>query len=201
MATKQGVHANSFSMSDKVKIIEQEEIRPRSAKIISGVIEGMVLLMALVLALLIRTTWLETAVVISGSMKPTLPIDARLLVDHREALHGHWKRNDIVIFRDPPHWPKDVYVKRIIAVPGDVVQLIDGQVFINGEALSEPYLAERPHPENYGPWKMGPEQYFMMGDNRNDSEDSRDHGPVLDSDIHGRATFQLWPMSGFGKLH
>jgi len=188
-------------MSDKVKILEQEEIRPRSAKIISGVIEGLVLLTALVLAVLIRTGWLETAVVISGSMKPTLQVNTRLLVDHRQALHGHWKRGDMVIFRDPPNWPADVYVKRIIAVPGDVVHIVNGQVIINGKVLSEPYLAERPHPENYGPWKMGSGQYFMMGDNRNDSEDSRDHGPVLDKDIHGRAIYQLWPLSGFGKLN
>lgn len=187
-------------MSDKVKILEQEEVRPRSAKIISGVIEALVLLMAVVLVLLIRTHWLETAVVISGSMKPTLPVNSRLVVDHREALRGSWKRGDIVLFRDPPNWPPDVYVKRIIATPGDVVQIYHGQVILNGKVLSEPYLAEKPHPENYGPWKMGAGQYFMMGDNRNDSEDSRDNGPVLDKDIHGHALFQLWPLSGFGKL-
>lgn len=188
-------------MSDNVTILEQEEVRSTSSKILTGIIEGLIILVALFLALFIRTSWLETAVVISGSMKPTLQVDSRLLVDHRSAWHNNWSRGDIVIFTNPPNWPPDTYIKRIIAVPGDVIQIVDGKVFINGKILPEPYLRVKPNPENYGPWQMGVGDYFMMGDNRNDSEDSRDHGPVLDKDIHGIATFQLWPLSGIGKLH
>jgi len=188
-------------MSDEVKILEQEEVRPTSAKIITAIIEGAVILTALALVLVVRTYWLETAVVISGSMKPTLQVDCRLVVDHRAALHGTWKRDDIVVFTDPPNWPPDTYIKRIIAIPGDVIQIDNGVVILNGKVLSEPFVAGKQIRQNYGPWQMGPGQYFMMGDNRNDSEDSRDHGPVADRDIHGRAIFQLWPLSGFGKLH
>jgi len=187
-------------MPDEVKILEQKEVRSTSSKIITSVIEGLVILMAVVLVLIVRSYWLGTAIVISGSMKPTLPVNCRLVVDHRAALHGTWKRDDIVVFHDPPHWPADTYIKRIIAIPGDVIQIINGAVILNGKVLSEPFIAGKQIRENYGPWKMGPHQYFMMGDNRNDSEDSRDHGPVADKDIHGRAIFQLWPMAGFGKL-
>ena len=188
-------------MSDDIKILEQEEILPRSAKVITAVIESLVILVAVVLAVVIRTGWLETAVVISGSMKPTLQVNCRVLVDHRAALHGNWKRDDIVVFTNPPNWPPDTYIKRIIAVPGDVIQIDNGAVILNGKVLSEPFVAGKQIRQSYGPWLMGAGQYFMMGDNRNDSEDSRDHGPVQDKDIHGRAFFQLWPLPGFGKLH
>lgn len=188
-------------MSDEVKILEDKEVRSTSARIITAVIEGLVILMAVVLVLIIRSYWLETAVVISGSMKPTLQVGSRVIVDHRDVLHGTWKRDDIVVFNDPPNWPPDTYIKRIIAVPGDVIQIVNGVVVLNGKVLSEPFIASKEIRENFGPWQMGPHQYFMMGDNRNDSEDSRDHGPVADKDIRGRAVFQLWPMNGFGKLH
>lgn len=188
-------------MPNEVKILEQKEVRSTSAKIITGVIEGLVILMAVVLVLIVRSYWLGTAIVISGSMKPTLQVGCRLVVDHRAALHGTWKHGDIVVFTDPPNWPPDTYIKRIIAVPGDVIQIYYGNVILNGKVLSEPFVAGKQIQQNYGPWQMGAGQYFMMGDNRNDSEDSRDHGPVLDKDIHGRAVFQLWPLSGFGKLH
>ncbi|MEO6908709.1 MAG: signal peptidase I [Abditibacteriaceae bacterium] len=188
-------------MPNEVKILEDEEVRPTSAKIITATIEALVILMGVVLILIVRTYWLETAVVISGSMKPTLQVGCRLAVDHRAALHGTWKRDDIVVFTDPPNWPPDTYIKRIIAVPGDMIQIYNGVVILNGKVLSEPFIAGKSVRENYGPWKMGPRQYFMMGDNRNHSEDSRDHGPVTDKDIHGRAIFQLWPLSSFGKLH
>jgi signal peptidase I len=193
-------------MSDEVKILEQKEVRSTSAKIISAVIEGLVILMTLVLVMMIRTYWLETAVVISGSMKPTLQVDCRLVVDHRDALHGTWKRGDIVVFNDPPHWPAGTYIKRIVAVPGDVIQINNGIVAINGKVLSEPYVAReaaggRPASKQFGPWRMEEHQYFMMGDNRGNSEDSRVRGPVPDKAIRGRAIFQLWPLSGFGKLH
>lgn len=188
-------------MSNEVKILEDEEVRSSSSKIITGVIEGLVILMAVVLVFIVRSYWLEIAVVTSGSMKPTLQVYCRVVVDHRAALHGTWKRDDIVVFTDPPNWPVDTYIKRIVAVPGDVIQIDNGAVVLNGKVLSEPFIAGKAVRENLGPWQLGPGQYFMMGDNRNDSEDSRDHGPVLDKDIHGRATFQLWPLSGFGKLH
>ena len=97
--------------------------QPTSSKVITTVIESLVILMAIVLVLIVRSYWLETAIVISGSMKPTLQIDARFLVDHSASLHGNWKRNDIVIFTNPPNWPPDTYIKRIIAVPGDVIQI------------------------------------------------------------------------------
>lgn len=188
-------------MSDDFKLVRKRDTRPRSAKITSAVIEGLVILMALVLAYVVRTSWLETAIVVSGSMKPTLQVGARVLVDHRASLAGQWQRGDIVIFDNPPLWKPGTYIKRIIAVPGDVIHIIDGRVFINGQKLAEPYLAQRPLPETYGPWKMGPGYYFMMGDNRNNSEDSRDDGPVLGKYIRGHAIFQLWPLADIGSLH
>lgn len=188
-------------MSNEVKILEQKEVRSRSAKIITGVIEGLVILITLVLVLIVRSYWLGTTVVISGSMEPTLQVGSRVVVDHREVLHGTWQRGDIVVFNDPPNWPPGTYIKRIIAVPGDVIQINQGRVILNGKVLSESYIKEQPIPENFIPWQMGPGEYFMIGDNRNNSEDSRDFGPVRDQDIHGHAIFQLWPFSGFGKLN
>lgn len=157
---------------------------------------------ALGLGLMIRFSLYETMIVTSGSMESTLGVNDRFLVDHRQVLHGNWKRGDIVTFDEPESWgdEQDVLVKRIIGLPGESVTVQQGKVYINRQPLVENYLNETPNPEFSGPFNLGPGQYFVMGDNRNHSDDSRDNGPIQDKDIRGRVVLRLWPLSRVGGL-
>jgi signal peptidase I len=171
-------------------------------KRIGCLIEGVILVMAVALGLLIRFGWLETAIVTSDSMLPTLRRDDRLLVDHRASLHGTWERGDIVVFDAPDSWEGEgeTWVKRIIGLPGDTLWLRDGQVWINNVALPENYLNGAPSPETTMPVTLKPDEYFLLGDNRDNSQDSRVHGPLPEASIRGRVTRLLGPWGRGGAL-
>lgn len=136
------------------------------------------------------------------SMIPTLVPGDRLLVNRR--LAGLWqpRRGDIVLV----HWPISgkngpAMVKRIIGLPGEEVTIREGQVFINGHPLDEPYLPQptTPYPLS-AMWVLGPDEYFVMGDNRARSEDSRRYGPVRQSWIWGHAWYRYAPPQRRGRL-
>ena len=108
------------------------------------------------------------------------------------------KRGDVIIF----HFPLDVsrdFVKRVIGLPGDTVAIRQGQVFVNELLLVEPYVT-RPDKTNMSPEKVGPNEYFVLGDNRRASNDSRDWGTVPTDNIIGRAWFSYWPLSQMQSL-
>jgi signal peptidase I len=157
---------------------------------------------ALGVGLMIRFSVYETMIVTSGSMESTLGINDRFLVDHRQILHGEWKRGDIITFDEPESWgdEHDTLVKRVIGLPGESVTVQNGTVYINNKRLDEPYLNEAPNSEFLGPFNLKPGQYFVMGDNRNHSDDSRDNGPIEDKDIRGRVVLRLWPVTKVGTL-
>jgi signal peptidase I len=129
------------------------------------------------------------------SMEPTLHNSQYILVDKATYYIHSPERGDVVVFE----WPRDTsqdFVKRIIGIPGDTVQVTaDGKVSVDGVGLKEPYVNDLNNP--YGPetWKLGPNQYFVLGDNRGDSSDSRDWGVVPRNDIIGRAAVVYWPLS------
>lgn len=108
---------------------------------------------------------------------------------------------DIVVFHYP-YDPSKSYIKRVIGLPGDRIEIVDGQVFVNGKALRERYI-----PPQYEDGRSYPEtvvpahHYFLLGDHRNLSNDSRDFGPVDESFIYGKAVFVYWPMDKVGTLH
>ena len=114
------------------------------------------------------------------------------------------QRGDIVILRPPTDNSKD-FIKRVIALPGERLLIRDGFVYINGRKLDEPYLPEAWTLFNNwgGPngTVMGPDQYFVMGDNRNKSQDSRSFGPITRDRIDGRAWFRIWPLNSFGDIY
>ena len=174
-----------------------------SSKWVTYAIEGAILLLALILGLLIRAGVYETVLIPSSSMEPTLKVGDRLLVDHRSSLHGRWKRGDIITFHPPEAWQdpdQDLLVKRVIGLPGETVAVQQGQVFVNGKVLQEDYLKEPMQAEDPVQFTLAPGQYFVMGDNRNNSSDSRNNGPVPDGDIRGRAIRRLAPFSRMGAL-
>jgi signal peptidase I len=126
-------------------------------------------------------------------------------IDYR--LHDP-QRGDIIILRPPTDNSKD-FIKRVIALPGERVWIRSGFVYINGRKLDEPYLPEAwiaftdwpgNNPSGQGQ-VMGPNQYFVMGDNRNRSQDSRIFGPITRDRIDGRAWFRIWPLDHFGGIY
>ncbi len=173
---------------------------------------GVVLVVALLLALGVRTYVAQMFFIPSGSMLPTLQIGDRIVVDklsyHLHAVH----RGDIVVFRRPPleQAPYADLVKRVIGLPGDTISAVDGRVYIDGRPLAEPWLPHPPPPTSPSPLPDGfslnrpftvpAGQYYVMGDNRTDSEDSRYFGPISGSLIVGRMAFVVWPLDGGGWL-
>jgi signal peptidase I len=125
-------------------------------------------------------------------------------IDYR--LHAP-ERGDIIILRPPADNSKD-FIKRVIALPGEKLLIRDGSVYINGHKLDEPYLPEAwTAINNPPPWSVGDgavipaNQYFVMGDNRNRSQDSRLFGPIGRDRIDGRAWFRIWPLDHFGDIY
>lgn len=124
------------------------------------------------------------------SMQPTLN-EGELLVVYKLAYRlGEPHRGDIIVFHHNRQPPED-YIKRIIGLPGDEVRVEGGQVYVNGIALNEPYIAEPP--AYTGVWEVPPDLLFVLGDNRNRSSDSRIWGFVPMSDVVGRAVLIYWP--------
>jgi signal peptidase I len=138
------------------------------------------------------------------SMFATLDDNDYLIADKiAYRLHAP-QRGDIIILRPPTDDSKD-FIKRVIALPGERLLIRDGQVFINGHRLNEPYLPENwTSQANWGAPDgvvMAPNQYFVMGDNRNRSQDSRTFGPIGRDRIDGRAWFRIWPINNFGNIY
>ena len=113
------------------------------------------------------------------------------------------KRGDIIVF-EPREGVSSQYpfIKRIIARPGETVEIKNGQVFINNTPINEPYIFPEPPRSNkdFGPQTMGDGQYFVLGDNRNNSNDSRSWGPICRDDIIGKAEFVYWPPGKWGPI-
>jgi len=168
---------------------------------------GVIIVVALVGALVIRTVLFQAFFIPSASMDPTLKVHDRILVDklsyHMHPVH----RGDIVVFKRSPNMRttegdiKDL-VKRVIGLPGETIESTpDGHIEINGQVLTESYLPPGtalgpPIPKQLIP----PHHYFVMGDNRTDSSDSRFFGPIARSQIVGRAFILIWPLSDFHLL-
>jgi signal peptidase I len=156
---------------------------------------------ALVVALVIKTFLFQAFYIPSDSMQPTLKPNDRVLVNKLSYKLHPIHRGDIVVFKRPPSEAGDPtikdLIKRVIGLPGETIEERAGFVFINGVQLKESYLP----PEAQGvttslpPTRIGPNQYFVMGDNRTNSKDSRYIGTIPKSLIVGRAFIRVWPLS------
>ena len=166
---------------------------------------------AVTVALLIQAFLVKPYRIPSESMEDTLLIGDRVLVDRISWRFSEPRRTDIVVFHPPFAGP--VLIKRIIGMPGDTLSLKDGAVYVNGKRLDEPYVRRvdgRPVPtqpfDNGLPWSLQEPytvpagSYFVMGDNRIDSGDSRDFGPVARSQLVGHAFARYWPPGRIGGV-
>ncbi len=167
----------------------------------------MVVAVALVLAVVVRAEVAQMFYIPSGSMLPTLQIGDRIVVDKLSYEIGSVHRGDIVVFRRPPLEQSDYadLVKRVVALPGEVVSVADGRLDVDGRPVSEPWLPDPAPPTVAGPvhapfslqrpYRVPTGEYYVMGDNRTDSEDSRYFGPIPGRLIVGKMAFRVWPPS------
>lgn len=162
----------------------------------------------IVVFVLFGVFFIQPVVVEGTSMLPQLHDGERLLVNKliyykiQSISWGHIDRGDIVVFWFP-HDPDKSYVKRVIGLPGETVELRNGKVYINGTELTEDYL-DTEHNQSLPTWpakKVEDHYYFVMGDNRDNSSDSRYWGLVPEKYIYGKAFFRYWKPQDVGFLH
>ena len=144
------------------------------------------------------------------SMQHTIENNEYVLIDKLTPRFDSYHRGDIVVFAPPPEAATQLgepFIKRIIAVAGDTLELREGRVFVNGTALDEPYVfvvdgvAEPTEPESdEDRWTIADGELFVMGDHRRRSSDSRSFGPITVSSVVGRAWLRYWPLAAFGVL-
>ena len=191
---------------------EQDQDKAASSRWIVELVG--VVVVAIIVAVLLRTFVVATYSIPSGSMEPTLQIGDRIVVDKLSYhLHGV-DRGNIVVFTTPPNEdcagpPVADLVKRVIGLPGEIISLQDGSVYINGRLLPEPFLPAGlrtdtyPGPSNNGfalhhAYRIPAGDVFVMGDNRPESCDSRYWGPIRESTIVGEVDLRIWPLSRIG---
>src|ERR1700761_9241810 len=134
------------------------------------------------------------------SMLPMLEDQDRLFINKIAYRVGDIHRGDVVVFEYPRDHAKS-YIKRVIALPGDKLRIDDGQVYVNGVRLKEPYVPNRfADDRSLAQTVLAPNQYFVMGDHRSISSDSREFGPVDRDLIYGKAVFVYWPMEQVGVV-
>ena len=198
MSEKPYYHDEQFQTSS-------EERRPATKKG-GGALEYLVILLvsfALVFGF-VRPFVMEAFWIPSGSMIPTLKIGDRVLVNKFIYRFTEPERGDIALFEDQ-QGGGDPLIKRVVGLPGDELELRDGEVYIDGAPLEEPYLKRDackpglPKTCSFGPVTVPKGHYFMMGDNRTNSLDSRFFGPVPEDDILGEALVRFWPPGRAGS--
>lgn len=186
------------------------------------------IVVAFVIALLLKTFVLQAFYIPSASMEPTLMVGDRVLVEKIGYRFGEPGRGDVVVFEKDlggavveeeddrsalgkiadafrglfgfPTGSAQDFIKRVIAVGGDTVEGRDGRVFVNGEAIEEPYLPNGTETSTFGPVDIPDGMIFVMGDNRGNSDDSRNFGPVPVDTVVGRGFLLIWPPSDFATL-
>ncbi|HHV57772.1 MAG TPA: signal peptidase I [Firmicutes bacterium] len=152
------------------------------------------ILLAFALALFIITFVVQSFIVTGPSMEPTLHSGERLLINKFIYRFTQPKPGDIVVFH-PAVRPRDDYIKRVIAVAGQTVEIRDGRVWVDGKPLAEPYLSEATYGQ-FGPVRIPQGRLFVLGDNRNNSQDSRypEVGLVPLKSVIGKAALRYWPL-------
>jgi signal peptidase I len=205
-------------LSEAARSVEVDEPEPpaKQQSTVRNVAEWVVIAGgALLVAFVIKTFLLQAFYIPSLSMAPTLKINDRVLVNKLSYDLHDVRRGDVVVFESPPNdgsATKDL-IKRVIGLPGETIEAHDGHVFINGQVLDEPYLDREiqtrgpmcqvdtlPGCEGQDKVVVPKDRYFVMGDNRANSRDSRFIGAISGSLIIGRAFVRVWPVSAISLL-
>ena len=160
-----------------------------------------IIAVGIVIFFLLQTT-IQKSSVVGHSMEPSLQNGQQLLVN-KVVYHFHEpERGDVIILHPPPPYTSEAtpFIKRIIALPGDAIEVKDGVVYVNGSKLDEPYIKEPPT-YNFQQKKVPENEYFVLGDNRNHTNDSHNGWTVPRQNIIGKAWLVIWPPSEWGFMH
>lgn len=178
---------------------------------------------ALFIAVLIKTFAFQAFYIPSGSMRDTLEVNDRVMVSKLSYVFGDVEPGDVIVFDDPRggggpeesvvgallrnlaesvglRTPQSEFIKRVIAVGGQTVMIADGVVFVDGLPIDEPYLRQGARMQDFPQMTVPEGEVFVMGDNRNNSTDSRSFGTISEDDIVGRAFVIIWPVSHWSGL-
>jgi signal peptidase I len=155
------------------------------------------LILAIVIFLLLQFT-VQSFVVVGSSMQPNFQEGERLVVNKVSYRLHQPERGDVIVFH-PPNKQQADYIKRVIARPGETVKVENGMVYINGLPLDEPYLNELPK-YTLSEQKVPENEYFVLGDNRNNSNDSHNGWTVPEENIIGKAWLSIWPPREWGVI-
>jgi signal peptidase I len=194
--TKTEVSQNETGIPEK----KSEEQSPRQN---SGMMHSWLrdLVVSVVASALIIIFLYQPVRVEGTSMLPVLEDEDRLFINKLAYRVGEIHRGDVVVFLYP-HDHEKSYIKRVVALPGDDLRIDHGTVYVNGRPVKEGYVPRRFEDERSQPeMTVPPHEYFVMGDHRSVSYDSRDFGPVERDLIYGKAAFVYWPMDQAGVVH
>ena len=185
-------------MSTYQSEVEVESVQPKKRSGFFRFLVDVLETLVLSLVLFVGINAISARIRVDGeSMVPTLQSGEYVIVSRLSYRFGTPQRGDIIVFHFPRD-PKEEYIKRVIGLPGDEVQVMSGQVYVNGQSLDESYLNVT---MNYtGTWRVPAGQLFVLGDNRNNSSDSHDWGTVPMNYVVGKAILVYWPPLDWGLV-
>ncbi len=184
--------------------LSKKKVEEREYSVVREIIDTVVYLLVVLAVVLLFIRYVGQRTYVNGdSMNATLEDGDNLFVDKISYRFKDPERFDIIVF--PYQYQEDTYyIKRIIGLPGETVQIEDGEIYIDGEVLEESYGKEVMRNPGIAdqPIVLGEDEYFVLGDNRNNSSDSRDPsvGVIEGEDIVGKAFIRIWPLDKFGIL-
>ena len=221
----EGVPSDPFDPTGIERLREDAQDRGEKADAVRSFWKELpfLIIVALVVAVVIKTFLVQAFFIPSASMHDTLVEGDRVMVNKLAYRFGEPHRGDIIVFDSPlvTHdqsesflgkvvrhvgealglsSPESALIKRVIALGGETIEIRENQIYIDGVALDEPYLTRPVDMDPFGPLTIPEGFVFVMGDNRNQSEDGRVFGPIPESDIIGRAFVRVWPPSRWGGL-
>ena len=153
--------------------------------------------LAVVIFLLLQTT-IQSSIVLGSSMEHSLSDGQRLIINKAVYHFREPNRGDVIILH-PPVDPQKEYVKRVIGLPSDTIEIRNGSVYVNGSVLEEPYIKDPPN-YPFGPYTVPENNYFVLGDNRTNSNDSHTGWTVTSQNIVGEAWISIWPPKEWGLV-
>lgn len=160
--------------------------------------------LVLLTAFIIRVFIMQPFLVQGASMEPTLANSEYLIVEKVAYKFRQPERGEIIVFRAPVNWTEN-YIKRVIALPGETIRIEDNKIYINSKVLEESYIdadgVSFDNPDYSLELTLGEDEYFVIGDNRNHSSDSRSWGPLPRQNIIGRAFMAIFPLDFFGIIN
>lgn len=214
-STDVGAHEEVREAGDLAHLFALDELPRTAARRVAGAtirpiqaeepsFAGRLAVLGAKLSVLVMLAWgllFNFSEVRGSSMEPGIHDRDRIMVDHVSYLVADVARGDIVVLRYPLD-PSLDYIKRVIGLPGDEIVIARGEVRVNGEHLDEPYVAE----SSIEPWTtmnttVRPGHYFVLGDNRRRSSDSREFGQVPFEYLRGKVRFRLWPLDRIGLVN